>query len=84
MDDRLKSRSDVGGHSATVAMWLHAGGKRLGVLQSGEAAIKMEGAGAVPVGAGVLEVVVDGRSHRRHVEVLSSESRGGWVAIRPG
>jgi hypothetical protein len=69
------------GHSATVEMTLYIGSAAYPVLQSGGDEIKLEAAQDVPQGDAVLEIVVDGRVHRRDIRVIGSSSRMKWVNI---
>jgi hypothetical protein len=69
------------GHSAEIQMWLHIDGRKLEVLQSGEGAIKLNRATVVPAGTAILEIVVDGRPHRREIRIVSTATNTGWLAI---
>ena len=76
----IRSASPAG-HSADVDIRLHSHGKTYDVLQSGDDAIKVDHSTHVPTGDAVLEVIVDGRSHRRNVRVISESTTTGWLAI---
>ena len=69
------------GHSADVDIRLHSNGQTYDVLQSGDDAIKVDRSTQIPAGDAVLEVIVDGRSHRRNVRVISKSTTTGWLAI---
>ena len=69
------------GHSSTVNMWLHIGSEKLRVLQSSAIALKMEKADLVPRGDAVVEIIVDGRSHKHSIRVLPCSPRPNWVGI---
>jgi hypothetical protein len=71
----------TGGHSASVQMWLHLPGESFPVLQSSEHEIRVDRSLAIRVGSAILEIVVDGRSHRHSVQVLSPADATGWMAI---
>jgi hypothetical protein len=77
----LPERTFAVRHSAAIDIRLHSSGKTYNVLQSADHAIKVDRATSIPAGPAVLEVVVDGRSHRRNVRVISQSTTTGWLAI---
>jgi len=77
--DQTKSAST--GHSSTVTMCLHVGSATFPVLQSSETEIKLSESDRVPQGDAILEIIVDGRSRRWPIRVLSTGARPKWVSI---
>jgi hypothetical protein len=78
LDDR---RSTVTGHSSDVDILLHCGSVKFPVLQTSKSAIKLNDSHQVPQGDAGLETIVDGRSHRRPIQVLGTSPRPNWIAI---
>lgn len=62
-------------------MSLHMESEIYSVLQASNDAIKMRNVKELPRGNAVLEIVIDGQSHRQPIRVLSSSPRPNWVAI---
>jgi hypothetical protein len=82
MEARLAQiTSSATGHSATVKMSLHTDSATFSVLQSCDTAIKVNDSQLIPNGDAILEIVVDGRSHRRPIRVLDTGPRRGWLSI---
>jgi hypothetical protein len=69
------------GHSSAVDMLLHAGSQSFSVLQASQRAIKLNDSDAVTQGEALLEIIVDGRSHRRPIWVIGPSSRPRWIEI---
>jgi len=62
-------------------MWLHLPDRKIPVLQSSETSIKLaDVSGIVPSNA-IVEVIVDGRSHRRNVRIISTTPDSSWITI---
>ena len=69
------------GHSATIDMWLHVGPRRIPLLQACDTAVKIGTSEPISPGDAVVEIIVDGRSHRHEVRVLPERPRANWIAI---
>jgi hypothetical protein len=69
------------GHSSDVRMWLHLPDRKVPVLQSSETLIKLADVSGVTASDAIVEVIVDGRSHRRNVRVISTAPDSQWVTI---
>jgi hypothetical protein len=81
MDDAEQFEDPFQNISSNVRMWLHIAGEKLPVLQSSKDQIKLESLDMLPRGDAVLEIIVNGRSHRHEIRVLDSSPRPKWVAI---
>jgi hypothetical protein len=68
-------------HSSTVEMWLHSALNKIPVLQSSPTQIKLNDAEAVDRGDALLEIIVDGRSHRHPIRVIGPVPGTNWVSI---
>jgi hypothetical protein len=74
------TRSPVG-HSSDVRMWLHYTTGSVRVLQSSDKSIKVAEPDQVTCGEATLEILVDGRSHRRAISVIGTSADSQWISI---
>lgn len=77
--DYLRSTST--GHSATVKLWLHMKSGTIPLTHVEDREVRPEDASAVLRGNAEVEVIVDGRSHRRAVRVVGPGTWKDWIAI---
>jgi hypothetical protein len=83
METSQSSSKMSGGHSASVQMWLHVGGRSLVVVQAGDKALKLRDHTTLPSGPASLEIIVDGQSRRSAVMILEN-GEPGWIPISAG
>ncbi len=81
MDRSSQSSSGSQGHSADVKLFLHTPHRTIRLAQAGQYAVKPAEQVAVPAGKAMLEVVVDGNSHTRAVNVRSAGLPGEWAEV---
>lgn len=79
--DLHEPKNNATSHSATVEMWLHIGSTTIAVSQSAPRELMVQDIAAVTNGNAVVEVIVDGRSHKRSVNVTGPGRRPNWIAI---
>jgi hypothetical protein len=81
MDRSSQSSCGPQGHSADVKLFLHTPHRAIRLAQAGQHAVKPAEPVAVPAGAATLEVVVDGNSYTREVNVAIAGLPGEWAKI---
>jgi hypothetical protein len=77
----LPGASPKKGHSSTVQMSLHQGPIAYPVLQHSNRSIKPRDPAAISPGDAIMEIIVDGRVHRRDVRVIGPSQNKNWLDI---
>ena len=62
-------------------MNLYRGNERYPVLQSSEYSVKVTNPAAISPGDAIMEIIVDGRVHRRDVRVIGPSQKKNWLDI---
>ena len=62
-------------------MNLYRGSEIYPVLQSSEFSIKVPNPAAISPGDAIMEIIVDGRVHRRDVRVIGPSKNKNWLDI---
>jgi hypothetical protein len=77
----LPTSASTKGHSSTVEMNLYRGSESYPVLQSSKSVIKVRDPAAISPGDAIMEIIVDGRVHRRDVRVIGPSAEKNWLDI---